>query len=633
MGRIRRMDEHLATLIAAGEVVAGPVSVVRELVDNALDAGATAIDITIEEGGLRSIRVADNGYGMDEEDAVLCLARHATSKLAAAEDLGSIRTLGFRGEALAAIVAVSHLKLETQRAEDTSGAAVRAVGGQVTERRPASRRPGTTVEVGHLFYNTPARREFLDSARAEATRVVQAVERLAIARPEVRFTLRDGEREVLNLPATDDILGRIRQVHGDDFADALIPMHGTRGEVEVSGYVLRPAAAVRRPRRNTFLVNGRPFESFEIRRLLTSTFAGIVSYGHHVEAIVRIELPAPDVDVNVSPDKSQVRFRRAGQVLAAVSDALRFALGEQDASPTLGETGADEKADPRSERLARSAAPPDVAARIAALRRWEAEQGGGQPDAWEQMFGSYREARQSAQPPAHVAEPHGASLVSDDRDQPTTEHSPPAAPRHGIPADPGTVLQIGNAFLVCATDDGMLIVDQHSAHERVNYERFRARFEERGRNPDVQPLMFPAVLDLDAGGAALVEEMQPFLERMGFEISPAGPRQMLVQTAPAALGERSVAKAIEALMDAYTDARALGIRSAEVGEAITPTEDRLLQTMACHAAIKAGQPLSEPEIRSLWKELVRVDLACHDVHGRPAVLRLPTAEIARRMGR
>ena len=233
MGRIRRLDDHLATLIAAGEVVAGPVSVVRELVDNALDAGATTIDVAVEEGGLRSIRVADNGQGMDEADAVLCLARHATSKIAAPEDLGSISTLGFRGEALAAIAAVSHLKLETRREEDASGTGVRASGGTISETRPVARRQGTTIEVGHLFFNTPARREFQDSARAEATRVLAAVERLALARPAVRFTYRDGDREVLNLPPAADLLERIRRVHGDELADALIPVRGERDRKSV----------------------------------------------------------------------------------------------------------------------------------------------------------------------------------------------------------------------------------------------------------------------------------------------------------------------------------------------------------------------------------------------------------------
>jgi DNA mismatch repair protein MutL len=190
-----------------------------------------------------------------------------------------------------------------------------------------------------------------------------------------------------------------------------------------------------------------------------------------------------------------------------------------------------------------------------------------------------------------------------------------------------------NTFLVCATDDGVLIVDQHSAHERINYERLRVQWEAHGRNPDVQPLMFPEALKLDVQRVALLKEMEPYLERLGFELSPAGPREMLVNAVPAALGEQSVSKALEALMDAYSEAREIGIKSGEVGGALTPVEDRLLMTMACHAAIKAGQPLAESEMRALWKDLVRVDLAAHDVHGRPAVLTLPGTEIARRMGR
>lgn len=639
MGQIRQMDEHLATLIAAGEVVTGPASVVRELVDNALDAGARVIDVAIEEGGLRSIRVADDGCGMDEEDAVLCLSRHATSKLSTPDELSSIRTMGFRGEALAAILSVSQIKIETQRPQAGVGTRVRAAGGSISEVSPMARRPGTTIEVGSLFFNTPARREFLDTPRAEASRVLQAVQRIAIARPEIRLTLRNGDREQLNLPATDELLERIRQVHDLEFADTLIPILGQRGDVVVSGFVSHPGAAVRRARRNTFVVNGRPFESFEVRRLLTTTFASMLSHGHHVEAIVCIDLPPSDVDVNVSPDKSQVRFRRPGQVLAAVSDALRFALGQQEATAALssGFPGSPAENVPQAGpgQSDRPTPGPDVSARIAALRRYEEEER-GHPQTWEIMFGPDRAERGAGTVPERAA---AAAAEGDQALVPTTWDNPRqsvpavAEPRHGIPRNPESILQVSNAFLICAVDGGMLVVDQHSAHERINYERLRAQFEANGRNVDVQPLMFPEVLKLDTARVALLDEMQPYLERLGFELSPAGPREMLVQAVPAALGDRPVLKALEGLMDAYSESRSLGIRSQEVAETITPVEDRLLKTIACHAAVKAGQALSEAEIRALWKDLVTVDLACHDVHGRPGVLQLASGELARRMGR
>lgn len=630
MGRIRQMDDHLATLIAAGEVVTGPASVVRELIDNALDAGATGIDVSIEEGGLRSIRVADDGSGMDEEDAVLCLSRHATSKLSSVDELSSIRTMGFRGEALAAILAVSQLRIETQRPDDAVGTRVRAAGGGVPEVAPAARRPGTTIEVGGLFFNTPARREFLDTPRAEASRVLTAVQRVAIARPDVRFTLRHGDREVLNLPATDELLERIRQVYDLDFAESLLPILGQRGDVVVSGFVAAPAAAVRRARRNTFVVNGRPFESFEIRRLITTTFASLLPQGSHLEAIVCIDLPPGDVDVNVSPDKSQVRFRRAGQVFAAVSDALRFALGHQEATASLAGPAPTERApDPRALDVSDSrGAGPDVSARIAALRRFD-EQERGDPQAWEIMFGGERAERREVRAPAPGAADDASLLPAGEGVEQTADPEP----RHGIPRSPEAILQVSNTFLICSVEGGMLVVDQHSAHERINYERLRERFERHGRNPDVQPLMFPEALKLDAARMALLEEMQPFLERLGFELSPAGPREMLVQAVPAGLGDRSVTRALQGLMEAYSESRSLGVRSEEVADRITPLEDRLLMTMACHAAVKAGQPLSEAEIRALWSDLVRIDLAAHDVHGRPGAVHIPAGEIARRLGR
>jgi DNA mismatch repair protein MutL len=609
MGRIRVMDEALATLIAAGEVVAGPASVVRELVDNALDAGASAIDVSVEDGGTRSIRVADDGAGMDADDARLCLTRHATSKVAASDDLWRIRTLGFRGEALAAVLAVSQLRIETRRPDDASGTLVRAAGGAIDEVRPAARRAGTTVEVLNLFYNTPARRAFLDSAKAEQSRVLHAVSQLAIARPDVRFTLRAGDRTLLDLAAVDELLDRVRQVHGGEFADALLPLLGQRGDVVVSGYITRPSAAVRRPRRNTFVVNGRPFDSPELRRVLANELAAMVGRGMHPEAVIAIDLPPADVDVNVSPDKSVVRFRRSGQVWAAVTDAVRYALGERAAVAGFPVEVPDALLPP-SERTAPPAeAPPARPEPAAALPKL------------------------ALPAPAPYTYPR-AGEVPAARPAAVRESAPrPEPARHGLPASPDSVLQVGNVFLVCAADDGMYVVDQHSAHERVNYERLRARYERDGRNTDVQPLLFPEALRLTPDRAALLEEMQPYLERMGFELAPAGRGEMWVHAVPAALGEAAPAAALDRLADAYLSARSTGVRSAEVADGISPVEDRLLKTVACHAAVKAGRSLSDAEVRALWKDLVRVDLACHDVHGRPGVLFIPVTDLARRMNR
>jgi DNA mismatch repair protein MutL len=598
MGLIRQMDEQLATLIAAGEVITGPASVARELIDNALDAGAGSVEITLEDGGLRSIRVADDGCGMDREDALLCLSRHATSKITAAGDLEAIRTLGFRGEALAAVLAVSRLRIETRRPGDAVGTVVVGAGGEVTDVRVTARRPGTTVEVCHLFFNTPARREYQDTARAEAARVLQAAQRAALANPSLRLVLRDGRRELLSLPPAPSLLERARQVHGGEFADALLPVAGVRGEVTVSGFVTHPAAGVRRARRNAFAVNGRPFESFEIRRLLNTAFAPLLTGGSHVEAVLRVDLPPRDVDANVSPDKTQVRFRRPGQVLAAVNDAFRGALGDEAALVRLG--GGPPAFAALSARGGASGPGPEATAAGPPPR--------GAAAVWEAIFGEA--------PPARPAAP-GAGRE----------------PRHGIPLQPAGLLQVCDAFLACPVADGLLIVDQHSAHERVHYERLRERFERLGRNPEVQSLIFPEPLELEAERAALLGEMEPFLRRLGFEVTAAGRRQFLVQSAPAALGERPIPAALHALMDAYADARAEGLRSLEVAQRITPLEDRLLKTVACHAAVKAGQKLAEGEVRALWRELAQVDLAGHDVHGRPALLLLPAAEIARRMGR
>lgn len=601
MGQIRQMEEQLATLIAAGEVITGPAAVVRELIDNAIDAGARTIDIALEEGGLRTIRVADDGCGMDRSDAVLCVSPHATSKITAVDDLETLRTLGFRGEALAAILSVSRLRIETRREEEDIGTVALGAGGEILDVRPGARRPGTTVEVTRLFFNTPARREFQDSSRAESGRVLQAVHRAALANPSVRFTLREGRRELHDLVPAGELLERIRQVHGSEFADALLPVAAARGEVSVSGFVSHPAAAVRRARRNAFAVNGRPIESFEIRRLLATTFSPLVTGGSHVEAILRIRLPQRDVDANVSPDKSQVRFRRPGQVFATVNDALRGALGEEEAIVRLAEAGS-----PRSVPFTTSGGAAHALSQGAQLSVCAPS---GPLDPWAFLFGGT----------PGVAAPESLSLHFQ--------------PRHGIPAQPAFLVQLHGMFLLCPAPEGLLIVDQHSAHERVHYERLRERLRRLGHNPEVQSLIFPEPLRVDAEEGQLLTEMDPFLRRLGFDLVTAGPHDLLVQSAPAALTGRTVAGAIRALMEIYSGGRELGVRSGELSERLDAVQESMLRSLACHAAVKAGQPLSDSEIRALWAALVQVELAGHDVHGRPAILLLEQAEIVRRMGR
>lgn len=632
MGQIRRMDEHLATLIAAGEIVTGPMSVVRELVDNALDAGATGVDVEIDKGGGRLIRVADDGHGMDADDARLCFERHATSKVATLDDLGAIRTLGFRGEALAAIMAVARVRLETRRASDQAGTFVRAAGGTVLESGSTARQPGTTLEVSELFFNTPARRSYLDSSAVEGRRVLQVVTRLALARPEVRFSLRSDGRELLDLPPVDELLERVRQVHGALFADGLLPLLAERGDVTVSGYITRPSDAVRQPRRSAFIVNGRAFESPELRRVLFNALAAVTPYGRHPEAVVQIALPVTDLDANVSPDKSEVRFRLPGQVWAAVTDAVRYAFGDRAAVAGFPQPEPAPPAEVQAPTDSGApAGPPTIVdaprrpAPATNVRPWELASGHAAAGA-PVVVGVVREARRAYPEPAGTPPP---PLV------------PPAVPltvgapvrRHGIPELPATVLQVAASFLVCPVEDGLLVVDQHSAHERVNYERLRRRYEATGEPRLQQRLLMPDVLRPDAEQAALLAEMQPYLERLGFELNTAGPREVWIQAVPASLGNRSAAAVLERLIEAYLAIRSTGVRAAEAADEITPVEDRLLKTLACHGAIKAGQPLSDTEIRALWRDLVHVDLACHDVHGRPAVLLLSAAELARRMGR
>jgi DNA mismatch repair protein MutL len=608
MVRIAVLPPAVADQIAAGEVVERPSSALKELVENSLDAGATAIDIAIEEGGRALIRVSDDGIGMERADALLALARHATSKIRVASDLVGVTSFGFRGEALPAICSVSQVAIETAAA-DGAGTSIRAAGGTVEEVRDVARRRGTTITVSRLFYNAPARQKFLKGARSEWRSVMEAVTAVALTRRDVRLTVTHDGTSVLVLPAAGSLRDRVAALWGGTVADRLVDIEDVRGAIQVSGLAERPSDVGTASRRTSVTVNGRPIRDNGLLRAAETAYRSTLAAGLRPSLLLEIVVPADSVDVNVHPAKAEVRFRDRWAVERAVEDAVRRALGTFDAGAALGVRRWSAGAPPWSGRPA--------AADVELLR--------APSPATDGLFAAPDEdgiARGDALGDVHVdtQDRHGASGLSA-----TAEPTLPEVPRRIEPRPSVVVpplLQLRRTYLLFEHDDGVVLIDQHSAHERVLYEQFMGMLE-RGEAPS-QRLLFPLTLHLAPAEGEAFEAHRATLAMLGFEIEGFGGHTLLVHSVPTPHprfdAERCLRETLAALAgdrEAATHAR----------------HERLAATVACKAAIKAGDELSPGEMRALFIALGDTRLPAHDVHGRSTIVQLSWPELERRFGR
>lgn len=593
--RIAILPSAVADQIAAGEVVERPSSALKELIENALDAGATAVDITAEEGGRAVLRVSDDGCGMTRDDALLALERHATSKIRRAEDLVGVASFGFRGEALPAICSVSQLVMETAPA-DGAGTLVRAAGGEVHEVVDAARRRGTTVTVSRLFYNAPARQKFLRGARAEWRSILETVGIVALTRRDVRFTLSHDGKPVLALPAAPSLRDRVAALWGASFADRLIDVEDVRGAVQVSGLTERPSDVGTASRRTFLTVNGRPVREPGMVRAAEAAYRSTITAGLRPSLLLEIVLPASSVDVNVHPAKAEVRFADRWVVERAVEEAVRRALGTFDASAALG------------------------------VRRWTL---GGSP--WAGSDGSVDvEVLRAVGPHAEGLFAPSEQLLSEDIPTGGTFAPPPdpvlpAAPRSpeiepGIAVPP--LLQLRRMYLMFEHEDGVVLIDQHSAHERVLYEQFMGMLE-RGEAPS-QRLLFPLTLHLTPAESDAFDANRAMLARLGFEVEGFGGHTLIVHSVPLPHPRFDAERCLR-----ETLATLAGDRDASAHA----RHERLAATVACKAAIKAGDELAPGEMRALFVALGSTKLPAHDVHGRSTIVQLSWPELERRFGR
>ncbi len=595
--RIRILPDTLANQIAAGEVVERPASVLKELVENALDAAATRVDVLVRNGGKTEIRVSDDGHGMSREDALLSLDRHATSKIASEDDLRAVRTFGFRGEALPSIASVSRLTLETAESRGV-GTRVRVSAGRVLGAEECARQPGTTVTVQNLFFNVPARAKFLRSAAVETRAMADVLTALALSNLSAGFRLESNGRVLMELPGARDLAGRAAALWGDDFAGGLVPVSGGGGDVAVAGLVERPDAAVSGPRRVHLFVAGRPFRDLTLVAAAERGYRTTVPRGARPSLLLYLDVPGGRVDVNVHPAKAEVRFNAHGEVEEAVEGAVRDALATVASAATL-----DSRPAPPQIRVPRT------------------EPRGGNESA----------TRGDAVDPGQLAFFVSASPDrAADRAGGERGGAPDAEPVDGAEAagvDPGrrsALWQMHDSYILAETRSGLLIIDQHSAHERILFEALMRDFDAGGRPS--QRLLFPITLRLSPAEYAVVEDTQALLAQTGFEAEPFGGRTVIIHAAP---NPHPWFDAERCLRDMLAELA----EGSELTRSARTQYERLAMTFACKGAIKAGQRLSAREMQRLFDELFSTQLPYHDVHGRPTVIRLSLSELERRFGR
>ncbi len=600
MPTIRVLPPGLVNQIAAGEVVERPASVVKELVENALDAGATSIAVEVEDGGLSLVRVADDGRGMDRDDALLALERHATSKLRDADGLAAISTLGFRGEAVPAIASVARVRIDTTHADGEAGTRVEIEGGEVAGVAGVARRRGTTVEVRDLFFNTPARRKFMRAPATEAGHVTEAMVRLLLAREGVGFTLRSGGRPVLAVRPGEELAERTAQAIGREAARHLVRVDASRGPIAVRGVVTSPDHSQATGRSLYLFVNGRYVRDRAAAHAVLRAYAGVLPPGRQPAGALFVEMPLDRVDVNVHPQKLEVRFAEPREVQDALHHAVAAALRSAPwlGAPSRGAPGPQVATDGRAGAPASPSASEDAASVLAWARAIHPPEGSG------------------AELPLRREDDAGAPRLP----LPASDAATPA----GYFASLRYIGQHARTYLVCAAPGGgLVILDQHASHERLLFHRIRAAMA--GRALQVQPFLVPQVVTLPPPVARALEGAAAELLRLGLEVEPFGGDAFAVKGAPAILGGAELAPL---LTDLAQQIEQLG-RGSAVDEALHD----LAATMACHSAVRANQELGADEARALLAGLDAADFKARCPHGRPVVFEIPLAELERRVGR
>jgi DNA mismatch repair protein MutL len=601
---IKQLTETLINQIAAGEVIERPASAAKELIENAIDAGATRIEIATAGGGKGLLRVTDNGGGMSPADLELAIRRHCTSKIS--DTLDDIRTLGFRGEALPSIGSVAKLSITSRSQGASEGAAITVAAGKVSPVRPAPANPGTVVEVRDLFFATPARLKFLKTERAEAAAITETVKRMAIAFPHIRFVLSGSDRSTLELASTgDDRLARIAQILGAEFKDNAIALDAAREDVTLTGFAGVPTFNRGNSAHQYAFVNGRPVQDKLILSAIRGAYAETIPHGRYPVAVLSIGIDPALVDVNVHPAKSDVRFRDPGLIRGLIVGAVREALSrEGDRASTTG-----------ANAMMRSFRPgfqPQTPA-----QNWSPQTSPSRPFSMPAAAFGFAESRQSAfdafaQPSARAETPVAAAEPSPSAEAPVQQF-PLGAAR----------AQVHENYIVAQTADGLVIVDQHAAHERLVFEAMRKALQDR-RLPS-QALLIPEIVDLPEEDCDRLIAHAGEFEQLGLAIERFGPGAVAVRETPAMLGEMDAAGLVRQLADE--------IAEWDTANGLAARLDYLAATMACHGSVRSGRRLRAEEMNALLRQMEATPGSGQCNHGRPTYIELKLADIERLFGR
>jgi len=576
MGVIRLLSEHVVNKIAAGEVIERPASVVKELVENSLDAGATRIRVEIEDGGKTAISVVDDGEGMDAEDLGLAFAPHATSKLRDVDDLFEIATLGFRGEALPSIGAVADVTIRSRTRGATGGFSIRNRGGEIEEVRPDGTPEGTRIDVRNLFFNTPVRLKFMKTTRTELGHVTDAMSRFALSFPEVGFSLRHGGRETMKADPDESRRTRIGRLNGKDLSRALIEVRAEVEGMRLEGYVAPPRFARPTAAGQVTFLNGRHIRDRSVAHAIREAYRDLIPYGRQPVTFLFLTVDPRTVDVNVHPAKTEVRFRDSGAIHSLVQREIRAALLAADISPPVS--------------LSRPTPPiPDRSGRI------------------EEAMGDFLRGRDPrteagdlpwrADPPRDPREPASEPVVTGGE-----------APRH---------VQLHQTFVVTETAEGIAIIDQHALHERILFDRLKTRLAE-GPLPS-QGLLAPVVVEVDGKDEALLAERADLLASVGLKLEPFGNGAIAIRGVPQATRSLDPGRILLDVLEL--------LRDDETGGSLDRVTDELCDLIACKAAVKAGDPLPPAQVASLLEESRNLEHGHTCPHGRPTTLTISRAEL------
>ncbi|MCA9028163.1 MAG: DNA mismatch repair endonuclease MutL [Planctomycetaceae bacterium] len=638
--RIQPLSASLVNKIAAGEVIERPANVVKELLENSVDALATRIDVDIEQGGSELIRITDDGEGIHPDDLLLAVSSHATSKLREADDLFRVQTMGFRGEALASIAEVSRLRMRSRQPESLEGYELNVDAGERSEPRPSGCPVGTQIEVRQLFLNTPVRRKFLKTQSTEFGHIAEQFTRVALAHPQLHMRLRHNDKTVYDLPAAQGLGGRLEMFYGRQLAEQLIEVDAEHNDVRLWGYVAHPSQSKATRKGQYLFLNGRWIQDRSLQHALSEAFRGLLMVGRHPIAFLFLELSPDEVDVNVHPTKSEVRFRDAQQLYRLLLSTVRnrFLGMDLDSQLSVGQRAAKPQAaiDPaRQKQVQRELvawAKDELTSRV---EEWQSSGQSRVESSELREAGSNVESRALSEtgldsfassesdlntspfatlPPDHIATPPSDIVHVETGDAEQRPASEDVALR---------AMQMHDCYLVVATSHGLTVIDQHALHERIMYERLRNRM--LAKNVEVQRMLVPITVEVSAREAALLDEHSELLHELGVQIDQFGGTTVALSGLPTLLRRATPEELVRSVIDLLDEQGSNASRRDLL--------DSLLHMMSCKAAIKAGQRLSAEEINALLAQRHLIDDAHHCPHGRPTALTLSRDELDRQFGR